>query len=408
MADRVGSLRWSPDGSRLAYTRTAGDNGPSSVWILDIAMFNERRIDVSTGLLSATWSPDGRYLVATELPSGIRASPTSRLFQVADTLTLLVGVLERSEVVDWLPDQPARHLQALDVPDSLTVVQGEMIRLPVNARSSDGSAVIVPWVTLTPVDSLVAQSPGADTLLAVAPGVTTVEVSAGGWRTATSRLIVVPAVAPALVFHEDWSRGIDTLRWKHFGRPRATAVDFGSGRAMRNNGDGSFPSGVVTRQSFSMNEGLAIEWTQSTPLTGGVWEEVWIAALSARLEEFHERQGDPFPLNRAGLTAQTPIMLPTTPHANIGCTSGDAVTWTEPFDGVLSRTSPDHLRLQAYPTGGCDFLVNGVLRARLRPAGVRPWPDSVRIAVGGRSQGADILIGDFKIWQGIARPTERE
>jgi len=408
-AGRIVAPQWSPDGARLAFSTVAQDNGPSSVWILDIATFSERRIEVSPGLLSATWSPDGRYLAATELQPGTAASPSSRLFLVADTFTVPAGVLERSEIVDWLPDKPAGFLQAVDVPDSLTVLQGELVRLPVNGRSSDGSAATVLGVTLAPVDSLVASSPGADSLFAVAPGETAVDLTAGGWRTARSRLIVLPVVAPALVFHEDWSRGIDTVRWKHYGRPRATVVDIASSRAMRNNGDASFPSGVVTRQNFSMNGGLALEWTQSTPLTGGVWEEVWIAAMPARPEEFHERPGDPFPLNRASLSAQTPIMLPTAPFANIGCTSsGYSITWTEPFDGVLSRTSPDHLRLQAYPSGGCDFFVNGVLRARLRPAGVRPWPDSVRIAVGGRSQSADILIGDFKIWQGVTRPMERQ
>ena len=153
-----------------------------------------------------------------------------------------------------------------------------------------------------------------------------------------------------LVLGEDWSGGIDTARWKHFGSPPATVVSTSSGHAMRNNGDSWFPSGLVTHHRFAMDPGLGIEWIQSAPLTGNLWQEIWVHALTLGLDDFLTWDGEPYPTDPAVITAQTPIIVgqPGPPYLNVTCRD-DYVT--DPFLEVFDISAPRHVLLQAYPFG---------------------------------------------------------
>ena len=123
------------------------------------------------------------------------------------------------------------------------------------------------------------------------------------------------------------------------------------------------------------------------------------------LDAFSTGPGEPYYTESAALVAQTPIDLgqPGVPHVVLAC-SRESVT--VPFTSAFNTTAFERVLLQAYPSGGCDMFVNGRLVARARPRGPQPWPDSVRIAVGGRSYRADILIGEFRVWQGIVARAE--
>jgi DNA-binding SARP family transcriptional activator len=405
----LGDYRWSTDGTRLAFTRVVRENGPSTVWLLDVRQATPWRVESSNRVLSPVWSPDGRYVILTESLDHRRRTVNARVFQLQDSSALLVGTYRDAEVLEWLHERRPTYLDRLIVPDSLTFFQGETLRVPVRGTSAHGQPVEVMSLDLTVRDSGVVQALGGDSIYAVAPGRTMAVLSAGGgWRTTRMPVTVVPPPAPNVLFEEDWSFGIDTLHWKYFGTPWPTVVDRGSRRAMRNNGDNNYPSGIVTRQVFALSRGLAVEWTQSTPLTGDFWQEIWISALPAELDEFVEGPGDPFPLNRALLSAQTPLLdSHAAPIANFGCSG--VSNFFRPFDETFRRNAEDHVLVQAYPSGGCDLYVNGTLRARLRPEGKRPWTDSVRIALGGRSHRADILISGLQVTEGIVtRPTTRE
>jgi hypothetical protein len=98
---------------------------------------------------------------------------------------------------------------------------------------------------------------------------------------------------------------------------------------------------------------------------------------------------------------QSPILTERVPSLYFDC----GFDGTElAFDRFLTRTGFDRVLLQAYPSGGCDLFVNALLVARSRPPRPRPWPDSVRIAVGGRTYRTDMLIGTFRITRGIVAP----
>ncbi len=83
-----------------------------------------------------------------------------------------------------------------------------------------------------------------------------------------------------LALDEPWSR-IDGARWVSFGdpRPRASAALGGLDPA----GDGSYPSGLYTRESFAADSGITVEAVVRVPVTRPVWQEILISLES---EEF--------------------------------------------------------------------------------------------------------------------------
>lgn len=80
-----------------------------------------------------------------------------------------------------------------------------------------------------------------------------------------------------LLLDEEWSR-IDTSRWVPFGhpRPRASAALSGFDPA----GDGSYPSGVYSRDAFAIGSGLVIEAVIRVPITLPYWQHVELHLIS--------------------------------------------------------------------------------------------------------------------------------
>ena len=153
-----------------------------------------------------------------------------------------------------------------------------------------------------------------------------------------------------------------------------------------------------------MDGGLAMEWTQSTPLTGDLWQEIWLQVLPVSLDTFRAWEGEPYPTEPAVITVQTPIIdgQPGTALLNVTCGEEGVTT---PFLQVFDIVGARRVLLQAYPSGACELFVNGRLAQRTVPRTPRSWPDSVRIALGGRTYRTDILIGEFRVWEGVAAPT---
>lgn len=81
---RPGNLRWSPDGSRIAFTNTAADR--IELWVLDVATARARRIEGVRLNLSIgggfgagpalDWADKGRSLLVRTVPAGRGAPPT--------------------------------------------------------------------------------------------------------------------------------------------------------------------------------------------------------------------------------------------------------------------------------------------------------------------------------------------
>ena len=74
-----------------------------------------------------------------------------------------------------------------------------------------------------------------------------------------------------LLLDEEWSR-IDSSRWVSFGdpRPRASLALSGFDPA----GDGSYPSGVYSREAYAIDSGLVIEAVIRVPITLPYWQQI--------------------------------------------------------------------------------------------------------------------------------------
>ena len=152
-----------------------------------------------------------------------------------------------------------------------------------------------------------------------------------------------------------------------------------------------------------------MEWTQRTPLTGDNWQEIWINLLPYSLDQIRIDDGEPFPVGReAFLHLAIPILVETPPVPLVFGTCGSASISEMPFDSVLSRSRWHRVAVQIFPSGGCDLRVDGELVARARSNVVESFPSSLRLAIGGRSVGADMLIGEVSVYEGIRYPSWRE
>ena len=404
--DGESQLAWSPDGRLLAVLSHAAARAREAALALfepDSARAHGPVLRV-TRTSSLAWSPDGRRLIVSEHFNRERPSILHVLHRNAGSVEPEFDIEFDGELRGWIHDRPAPFLDRLEagVP-GIMLEAGETFRLPIAGHDVEGGSVPVRQLTLRSAQPDVAGWIGGDTLVARAPGRATIVASAGGWRTASAEIAVVAAPDPVIVLDEDWSRGIDPAQWTPFGEPAAGIVRVDEGTsAMRNNGDSFHPSGLVTTQAYETLHGLAIEWWQSSPLTGDFWQEIWTDLTDAPLDAFHAGPGVAWYSTIAVASARTPLLerQPPSPIVGLRCAGlGDPQL---PFGDVFQPGAQwQHVILQLYPSGGCDLAVNGTIVQRVRPAGVHHWPARLRLAVGGRSNNTDMLIGRVRVWQGM-------
>jgi len=322
-----------------------------------------------------------------------------------------VAVAASSSVrLAWLPQASPPFLEGISAqgPDHLLV--GESQRLAISGMDSQGRTLSIRALRVRSLDPDLLRPVGGDTVLALAPGIATLEIDAGGWRITHHSVSVHASGEPRLAFHEFWTEGIDPVRWRPYGTPSPELVQAEmGGAAMRNNGDDHYPSGLVSVEEFSTTEGLALEWTQRTPLTGDYWQEIWINLLSMPLEEIGTDEGEPFKIPpETPLHLGIPIQLDSPARPTVFGICGSARTPEIPFDSILTRTGWHRIAVQLFPSGGCDLYVDGALVARGRPDEPESWPEQLRLAIGGRSVGADVLIGEVSVHRGVRFPVAFE
>ena len=223
MMGSVGSPNWSPDGKQIAFGTVALD-GRSQIYIAETAPagLSIRPVRDSDRLLSPLWSPDGRFIAASLFETS-RLAVQTRILLVADSSDVVVATF-RGGTLAWIPEHRSPYLDRIVAPERVTALAGEPIRLVIAALASDQTPIDVPQLDLVPADRAITASLGGDTLVAMAPGRTSVEVTAGGWRSARVDVVVSARDSARPVFAEDWASGIDTARWKPYGSPPATVV----------------------------------------------------------------------------------------------------------------------------------------------------------------------------------------
>jgi hypothetical protein len=130
-----------------------------------------------------------------------------------------------------------------------------------------------------------------------------------------------------------------------------------------------------------------------------------VYALPLGSDAFNTGNGEPYNATPTAIAAQTRLIMGQPGGARL-VTNCSGLTVDIPFEPGFNTPAFRRYLLQAYPSGGCDLFVDGRHVTRSRPPGPQAWPDSVRIAAGGRTYRTDLLIGEFRVWQGIVAPPD--
>jgi hypothetical protein len=120
--DGIGAPAWSPDGSRLAFWSDQPEEGGEGVWIIDSDGRNPRLLAAGLSVGQPTWSPDGSQLAV----SGNRTSDPSKpsIYVVDATSGGVVRTIQPSGLqptfgVSWSPDGGALAFDAVGAGGSL-------------------------------------------------------------------------------------------------------------------------------------------------------------------------------------------------------------------------------------------------------------------------------------------------
>ena len=128
-------------------------------------------------------------------------------------------------------------------------VVGVPHRFSVKALDAQGDTLAIRDIDWSSSDTTIAWFDLDGLLHPRKPGAITVRVSYGGWRKAERR-IEIRTPSSRVLLYEPWTGNL-AKHWSPFGDPSPRTVDANNGdRALLNNGDGVFSSGVHSATRF--------------------------------------------------------------------------------------------------------------------------------------------------------------
>lgn len=270
-----------------------------------------------------------------------------------------------------------------------------------NASGAPGTARALRWSVS---DSLIATINAATgELLPRREGRVTIIVSAGGWRTATLEVTIAPRAAPLVVFREEWSGAIDRA-WYTFGSPAPSVVGQDGRRALLNNGDGSFASGVTTRHGWSGREGLALDADLYANITLPQWQLINIGMYTLDSTRLGSHAGDGENLAEWIIgDGVCEFQYPGGPEgpgaADLLMAGASAEVARAPAPPSFRNKTWFHVRVQVLPDRRCAVAINGqpiFLSSR------QAFPDApLRISTHGNSVSTQMLVGPMTLRTGI-------
>jgi hypothetical protein len=444
---------WSPDGTRIAFARKYWDARPGALCVVNVdgsqlrcarpdtlvvrsalAWSDDRHVLVHTGSWARPWlvrmdvetggyqvldstpgtrivSPDGRWVVCAcarrGFPDGAWfVHPVDSPDQIRHVHVMGAG--SRWQLIWAKAPGKARYLDRL----AIDAGDGEPIRgLPYQLRASgydpSGTPVRLATTSWRSLDTLVATVDSAGLLTPRRAGRVAIEISAGGWRTATRTLTIRDAPVRTLL-SEDWRSGLER-EWIPYGEPRPAVVRASDGSpAFWNGNDGRYTSGVYSKRTYSSENGLGIEVRLSTRVTLMQWQEqivgFFFGADSGALATWDHRTGYPPFISKPSVGS----CFATYPGGGEGHTYADSIH----IGGGFNRAAPVPrdlrtgrwftLRIQVFPDGRCAFAVDGrplVISPRQALAGT--W---AHVMLDGKSYETQILVGPLTIFTGV--PTD--
>ena len=204
-----------------------------------------------------------------------------------------------------------------------------------------------------------------------------------------------------LLFEERWEHGLSDEIWLTCGTPEPVVRPDGGpegGGVFDNQGDENGDSGALTHRRFPTADGISVEAWGRVPLTGAHFQ-TWSLDLSGstlRDPATGERQLE----DRAGW-----IQL-ISEGAN---RSSTAYLMIQPLHVPVPE--PDRIgewrlhTLQVHPDCTVEWIIDGRRHASIRTT--QPVPDSVHVAIEGRTVGTDVEHGTLRVWRGIRYAPER-
>ena len=389
--DFIGYPTWSPDGVSLAFVATRGD--VRTLGIVDLTVKEVTRVrSVRHRLVSPKWlaAEEIAYVLATGEAGDIWirtvANGSERQLTELGTVSTIIGVSGASE--PWI--------ETVRVPaDTVRMKLDGYYGLGATVERSDGTHANarVEWSTS---DSAVVSVEG-NLLRPRAVGEARVIGTVGGWRTDTVTVIVGDVTIREAVesFSDDWTRGLDLEKWIPFGSPGPSVRTDGGprgGGVFLSNGDRNYQSGAVSREAFSLVDGLTVEVWGSAPFQGVHYQDLTLALV--------ERLRPPATM------AMMPPPFVAAVHAH-GQTGTLAVYAPPLAFRVPLPADPGawHLYgLQVSGDGQVAVFVDGspVLHTELDLESLAA--DRIHVALAGNSVGREILHGTVRVFRGARYP----
>lgn len=137
-----GRLSWSPDGSRIAFSRDAGPSGEQSLWAVDVGSGKLQRLTTCLTRycvdIAPAWSPSGELIVFSR-----SAKRRSSLYTVHPDGSLLAKITTVARAADpqWSPDG---QKLAFDGNDRIYIVDADGSQLKLVLAGAAGSGPGVP------------------------------------------------------------------------------------------------------------------------------------------------------------------------------------------------------------------------------------------------------------------------
>jgi hypothetical protein len=441
---------WSPDGSRIAFSRNSFDGASPAVCTIgaDGSEPRCRTFESDNPPIVLGWVDAERVVVQRDsggvrlwdvlepdtwlrTPLGSSRGGQGRLSPDGAWM-LARGALPGAAGQQWYVfpvDRPAAHrVVTADLPDEVQLLWAASPRppryltelrvrvpsgtLPLNAPyqlrvagvSADGAPIPVHFVRWHSADTTVAVIDSAGVLRPRREGRVALIASAGGWRADTVE-IEIAARSSTPVIDESWQQGIGT-HWVPWGTPLPVLEPLSaSDSALLTRGDSSFDSGLYSRVTIPAAEGIGVEaaitgarsalqWQRHSLQLDAALDSAWLAGWDHRTGGLDPQQPDP----RARCWVSSPAVEGAAGVGRVGFGCG-ALGVSAPSPSDLDDGNWHRMRLQLLPDGRLGVAIDGI------PIGITGVPARLdrpfRVVISGQSHGARLLVGEVRVWTGV-------